>query len=492
MGYILSIDQGTTSSRAVVFDQDMQKVSSAQAEFTQYFPQPGWVEHDPEEIWQSVLSTSREAIAKAGIDAAEIAGIGITNQRETVVIWDRETGQPIHKAIVWQDRRTADHCAALKEAGHEPMVQERTGLLLDPYFSGTKVAWLLDQVEGARAQAEAGKLAFGTIDTFLIWRLTGGASHFTDATNASRTLLYDIRNAGWDTELCALLNVPMGLLPEVKNCADEFGATDPEHFGAAIPIYGVAGDQHAATLGQACFSPGMLKATYGTGCFALLNTGDTLVRSENRLLTTIAYQFEGKPTYALEGSIFMAGATVQWLRDNLGIISDASETQALAETAHAYDDVYLVPAFVGLGAPHWNSEARAAIVGLSRGSGKAELAKAALEAVGYQTLDLLEAMSRDGAPIDGVIRVDGGMSASDWTMQFLSDIANQPVDRPTDLETTVKGAAWLAGVKAGLYPAAEVFADSWQAEQRFMPNMDAEQRDAKCSGWQNAVKQVLS
>ncbi len=488
MGFILAIDQGTTSSRAIIFDAKMQIVASAQEEFTQHFPASGWVEHDCNDLWTTVLSTCRAAIAKAGISANEIAGIGITNQRETTLVWDRKTGEPLHNAIVWQDRRTSDMCQTLRDAGHEADVTHRTGLLLDPYFSGTKLAWILNTVEGARARAEAGELAFGTVDSWLIWNLTGGAAHVTDATNAARTLMYDIRQGKWSDDMCALLNIPMSMLPEVRDCASDFGVAGAEHFGAEIAILGVAGDQQAATIGQACFQPGMLKSTYGTGCFALLNTGDTPVKSENRLLTTIAYQLDGKPTFALEGSIFIAGAVVQWLRDGLKIISDAKETQSLAEAADEAQEVVLVPAFTGLGAPYWNAECRGAAFGLTRGTTPAEMARAALESVGYQTRDLLEAMQADWGDADAAtLRVDGGMSASDWAMQFLSDILDAPVDRPEVLETTALGAAWLAGQRAGLYPDQAGFAESWALQRKFQPAMAEETRDRKYAAWKRAV-----
>ena len=492
--FILAIDQGTTSSRAILFDAERRIAGIGQKEFTQIFPQDGWVEHDPEEIWESVVWSVRTALKEAGAEAGQIGAIGITNQRETVVIWDRENGRPIHNAIVWQDRRTAALCARLREDGHEELFTQRTGLLLDPYFSGTKVKWLLDKVEGARQRAERGELAFGTVDSFLIWRLTGGKMHATDATNAGRTLLYDIGGNHWDEELCRLLDVPMALLPEVKDCADDFGATEEKLLGAAIPILGVAGDQHAATIGQACFAPGMVKSTYGTGCFALLNTGRDMVRSENRLLTTIAYRLGGETTYALEGSIFVAGAAVQWIRDGLKLVKHASETGPLAQSADPGQHVYMVPAFVGLGAPWWDAEARGAIYGLTRNSGPAEIARAALEAVCYQTRDLLEAMRKDWKGHDGdtVLRVDGGMVASDWTMQFLADILDAPVDRPTILETTALGAAWLAGMKAGLWPGMEAFSRSWARDRRFEPAMDAELRQAKIAGWDRAVQRTLS
>ena len=493
MTHILAIDQGTTSSRAIVFDSALRVVAVAQEEFPQHYPAPGWVEHDPSDLWSTVAGTARAAIEKAGIDAQGIAAIGITNQRETTLIWDRRTGQPIHNAIVWQDRRTADTCAALREAGHEEMITARTGLLLDPYFSATKVKWLLDHVPGARARAEAGELAFGTVDSFLIWKLTGGRVHATDATNAARTMLYNIGANEWDAEICALMDVPMALLPEVKDCAADFGLTRADLFGHEIPILGVAGDQQAATVGQACFAPGMMKSTYGTGCFALLNTGGDMVPSTNRLLTTIAYRLDGRTTYALEGSIFIAGAVVQWLRDGLKIIREAKETQPLAESADPAQDVVLVPAFTGLGAPYWRPDCRGAVYGLTRNSGPAELARAALESVGYQTRDLLEAMRADwGAAADGVLRVDGGMTASDWAMQFLSDILGAPVDRPVVTETTALGAAYLAGLRAGICPPPEEFAKGWALERRFDPAMAAETRYAKYTRWKRAVAATMS
>lgn len=495
-GYILAIDQGTTSSRAILFDASLAVVASAQREFPQHFPASGWVEHEPTDIWDSVLATAREAIAKASLSAADIAGIGITNQRETTLIWDRRTGQAIHRAIVWQDRRTAQACANLVAAGHEDLVRERTGLRIDPYFSATKIAWLLDNVPGARRRAEAGELAFGTVDSFLLWRLTGGAVHATDATNAARTMLFDISRGVWDDELLALFGIPAAILPEVRDCAAHFGDTVPALFGGAIPVRGIAGDQQAATIGQACFTPGMVKSTYGTGCFALLNTGDEPVDSKHRLLSTIAYQFGGKRTYALEGSIFVAGAAVQWLRDGLGIIEKASETGPLAEAADPEQDVYLVPAFVGLGAPYWDAQARGAMFGLTRNSGPREFARATLESVCFQTLDLIEAMRADwpesGHNGSAVLRVDGGMVASDWTMQRLADILDLPVDRPTVLETTALGAAYLAGLDAGLLPEPARFADLWRLERRFTPAMAASQRKRKVAGWRDAVRRTLT
>lgn len=492
--YVLAIDQGTTSSRAIMFDGAHAPVATAQKEFTQHFPQSGWVEHDPEEIWQTTITTCREAMAKAQVSASDIAAIGITNQRETVVVWDRKSGKPLHHAIVWQDRRTADTCATLKADGHEATVNAQTGLLLDPYFSATKVAWILDHVDGARKAADHGRLAFGTIDSFLLWRLTGGKVHATDATNASRTLLYDIHKGQWSPQLCDLFNVPMSMLPQVMNSADDFGQTAPKLFDGIIPISGIAGDQQAATIGQACFKPGMMKSTYGTGCFALLNTGQTAVTSTNRLLTTIAYQFDGQPTYALEGSIFIAGAAVQWLRDGLKIIDNASQSGDLARAADRHHHVYLVPAFVGMGAPHWDANARGTLFGLTRNSGPAEFARAALESVGYQTRDLLEAMQKDWASTgtETVLRVDGGMTASDWTMQFLADILGAPVDRPHVTETTALGAAYLGGMRRGVYPGLDDFAKTWALEQRFLPQFDAALRDQRYADWCDAVKRTLS
>jgi len=489
---ILALDQGTTSSRAILFrTPDLTPIAVAQQEFAQHYPQPGWVEHEPEDLWQSSLSVMREAIAKAG---APPATIGIANQRETTLVWERATGRPIHRAIVWQDRRTTAACAALREAGHAADVAAKTGLLIDPYFSATKIAWILDAVPGARAAAERGELAFGTVDSFILWRLTGGRVHATDATNASRTMLFDIRAGRWDVELCALLRVPMALLPEVRDCAAEFGVTDPALLGAAIPVRGIAGDQQAATIGQACFAPGMMKSTYGTGCFALLNTGARPVASRNRLLTTIAYQLNGTRTYALEGAIFVAGAAVQWLRDGLGVIGAAAESGVLAAQSDPANRIYLVPAFVGLGVPYWDAEARGAIHGLTRGTCRADFARAALESVGYQTRDLVEAMRGDlgGAAFENVLRVDGGMVASDWTMQFLADILDAPVDRPVVTETTALGAAYLAGLQSGLCPTPAEFAARWQRERRFTPAMPATERDAAYAGWQRAVGRTLS
>jgi glycerol kinase len=493
--HLVAIDQGTTSTRAIVFDASLAPVAMAQQEFTQIYPAPGWVEHDPEEIWSTTVSTVREAMAKAGVAAKDVAGIGITNQRETTLLWDRATGKPIHNAIVWQDRRTAEQCDELRRERHEALITDKTGLLIDPYFSATKIAWMLDRVDGARAAASAGRLAFGTVDTFLLWRLTGGRVHLTDATNAARTLLLDIHRGAWDDDLLRLFAVPASLLPQVRDCSADFGTTDPALFGGPIRILGVAGDQQAATIGQGCFRPGMLKSTYGTGCFALLNTGAAAVRSNNRLLSTIAYQLDGRRTYALEGAIFVAGAAVQWLRDGLHIIKSAGETAALAAAADPAEEVYLVPAFVGLGAPYWDAQARAALFGLTRKSGPAEFARAALEAVGYQTRDLLEAMRADwpaAAEAGTVLRVDGGMTVNEWAMQFLADILAAPVDRPVVMETTALGAAYLSGRAAGVCPDLDGFANLWKLDRRFEPRMEAAARERKFAGWRDAVRRTLT
>jgi glycerol kinase len=492
---LVAIDQGTTSTRAIVFDAALMPLAAAQRELPQIYPTPGWVEHDAEAIWTATVETVRAAMAKADRSAAEIAGIGITNQRETTVIWDRATGKPIHNAIVWQDRRTADHCARLRGDGHEKAMAAKTGLLLDPYFSASKIAWLLDNVNGARAAAQAGKLAFGTIDSFLLWRLTGGKLHATDASNAARTALYDICKGEWDESLCAVFGVPMNLLPQVRDNAGEFGITDAALFGAPIPVLGMAGDQQAALIGHGCFKPGMMKSTYGTGCFLVLNTGAERVASRNRLLTTIAYQLDGKRTYALEGALFIAGAAVQWLRDALKIIKEAAQTDALAALAEPAEQVYLVPAFVGLGAPYWDPQARGAIFGLTRSSGDAEIARATLESVGYQTRDLLDAMRADwpaAANSSSVLRVDGGMTASEMTMQFLADILDVPVDRPKVMETTALGAAYLAGRAAGLCPDLDGFAAQWRLDRRFTPRMDEAVRAQKYGGWRDAVRRTLT
>lgn len=491
--YIMAIDQGTTSSRAILFDNEFRIVSSAQQEFSQHFPASGMVEHDAEEIWQSVVATCQKAISEAGIEASEIAGIGITNQRETIVIWEKATGNPIHHAIVWQDRRTSNFCKKLKDSGHEEMIRDKTGLLLDPYFSATKIRWILNHVDGARTKADKGELLLGTIDTYLLWRLTDGASHKTDATNASRTLLFDIETNQWDDELLELFHIPRNMLPSVEDCATEFGNTINDLFGASIPVLGIAGDQHAAALGQACFSPGMIKSTYGTGCFVMLNTGEDKVVSNNRLLSTIAYRIDGKTKYALEGSIFIAGAAVQWLRDGLKVINHASQTGSLAAEADPSQNVIMVPAFAGLGAPYWEPEVRGAIYGLTRNTSECELSRAALEAVCYQTRDLVEAMKSDwqGRLDDTILRVDGGMVASDWTMQFLADMLSAPIDRPSILETTALGAAWLAGMQSGTWPDMEGFSDSWMLQQRFEPRMDQAESSRRYSGWRAAVVSTI-
>jgi glycerol kinase len=491
--HILVIDQGTTSTRAIVFDAAMKPVASAQEEFPQIFPQPGWVEHNPETLWATTLGTARAALSQANLEAKDIAALGIANQRETTLIWDRASGRPIYNAIVWQDRRTATHCEALEADGHAALVAERSGLRLDPYFSATKIGWMLDNVAGARKRAEAGELAFGTVDSFLLWRLTDGAVHAIDATNASRTLLCDIRNGTWDPDLLRLFNVPASMLPEIRDCAGDFGATRPDLLGSAIAIRGVAGDQQAALIGQACFAPGMVKATYGTGGFVLLNIGDAPKPSAHRLLTTIAWQRAGHRTYAFEGSIFSAGASVQWLRDGLGLVENSAETGRLAEASDPQQPVYLVPAFTGLGAPHWNSRAQALISGITRGTTKKEFARATLESVGYQTRDLLQAMLADyGRPAgDMIVRVDGGMSASDWTMQFLADMLDRPVDRPAFRETTAMGAGYLAGLDAGIYPEPEEFAKLWSVDRQFLPGLDAATRERKYRGWQKAVKLAM-
>src|SRR6201995_623121 len=495
MSFVLAIDQGTTSSRAIVFRDDISIAAVAQHEFPQHFPASGWVEHEPEDIWTSTVMTCRDALEKAGLKARDIAAIGITNQRETTVVWDRATGQAVHRAIVWQDRRTADICAKLKSEGHEPTISAKTGLIIDPYFSGTKVAWILDNVPGARARAERGELMFGTVDCYLLWRLTGGKVHATDATNASRTLLFNIHTGQGDDQLLKILRVPRSMLPEVKDSSAKFGDSIAELFGGAIAISGIAGDQQAATIGQACFSPGMIKSTYGTGCFALLNTGTTPVNSKNKLLTTIAYQLGGQRTYALEGSIFVAGSAVQWLRDGIGLIKNAAETGPLADQSDSTQSVYLVPAFVGMGAPHWNPRVRGALFGLTRNTGPAELAHAVLESVCYQTCDLWAAMRADWPEAESaniVLRVDGGMTASDWTMQRLPDLLDAPVDRPMIQETTALGAAYLAGLAAGVYPEPSKFADNWRLEHRFKPKMSSATREPKRRGWARAVRGLLA
>ena len=487
--HVLAIDQGTTSTRAILFDADARAVAIAQRELTQHYPARGWVEHDPEQIWQDTIAVVRQALSAHG--SGRVAAIGITNQRETVVVWDRSTGEPIHRAIVWQDRRTAEVCTGLKAEG-ESLVRDRTGLLLDPYFSATKIAWVLDNVAGARARAERGELACGTIDCFLLWRLTGGAVHATDATNASRTSLFDIHAQRWDPELCRMFRVPEPMLPEVRDNSGLFGRTAAGLFDAVLPIAGMAGDQQAALVGQACFAPGMIKSTYGTGCFMLVNSGEQAVRSEHRLLTTTAYRLAGRTTYALEGSIFVAGAAVKWLRDGLGVIAHASETDSLATRVPDSHGVYMVPAFVGLGAPYWDPDARGAIFGLTLDATGAHLARAALEAVAYQTLDLAEAMENDGAARSSAIRVDGGMAANTWLCQFLADMLQVPVERPRNLETTAVGAAFLAGLAVGIWPDTDALSRTWQRKDCFTPQMPAQKRQQLIDGWRRAVSRTLT
>ncbi len=493
MGYLLAIDQGTTSSRAIIFTDQFDIVGVAQEELLQHYPQSGWVEHDPEDLWGSVVRTARAVLKESGIAPGDLAGIGITNQRETILLWDRKTGEPLHRAIVWQDRRTSEHCGRLRTEGHEPLVRDKTGLLLDPYFSATKLAWLLEHIPGARERAERGELAAGTVDSFLVWRLTGGRCHVTDATNASRTLLMDIGSGRWDADLCKLFGVPISLLPEILDSSSAFGVTDAEILGGSIPIFGVAGDQQAAAIGQACFAPGMVKSTYGTGCFALLNTGDEKLTSHNRLLTTIACQLNGRRSYAIEGSIFIAGAVVQWLRDGLHMIERSEEVQGLSDAADPTQDLVLVPAFTGLGAPYWRPECRGAIFGLLRNSGPAEFARAAIESVGFQTRDLIDAMQKDwpGRALTR-IRVDGGMTASAATMQFIADITGLDVDRPRVTETTALGAAYLAGLKAGIAPPPDQFMEAWKLDRTFLPAMTGADRDRRYGRWLKAIEATIA
>ena len=487
--YLLAIDQGTSSSRAVIFNRSAEAIASSQQEFPQVYPQPGWVEHDPEEIWNSVVKVTKKALSDAG-DIA-VAGIGITNQRETTLVWDRATGQCIHHAIVWQDRRTADYCQQLKDSGSESIVSEKTGLRLDPYFSATKLRWILEHVDGARARAESGDLAFGTVDCFLLWRLTGGRVHATDASNASRTLLFNIHTQDWDDDLLALFDIPQSMLPDVRDCAADFGMTDASVIGAALPICGMAGDQQAALIGQAGFSPGMTKSTYGTGCFVIANTGETPLQSGNNLLTTVAYRLNGKVTYGIEGSIFVAGSAIQWLRDQLKIIKSAGETEGIAQAAGIIEHVHVVPAFAGLGAPYWDPDARGAILGLSRDSDQADIVTATLQAVAYQTRDLIEAMSEDGIE-PSIIRVDGGMVSNDWFLKFLAGILDLPVERPKNVESTVLGAAYLAGLQSGVYSSVDEIASFWASDAIFEPAMDELQRSELYAGWQDAVRRVRS
>lgn len=495
--HILAIDQGTTSSRAMLFDRAGRIVASAQRELQQFFPADGWVEHDPEHIWTDTVSVCREVLELSALGSGDLAAIGITNQRETTVLWNRRTGRPVHKAIVWQDRRTADFCRKLALSGFDALVSQRTGLILDPYFSGTKLAWLLDNVPGARASAERGDLAFGTVDSFLLWRLTGGKVHATDASNASRTMLFDIERQAWDEDILAALRIPSSVLPDVRDSAGLFGETEPSLLGTSVPVMGIAGDQQAATFGQACFRPGMIKSTYGTGCFALVNTGSKRVSSRHRLLTTVAWRLDGEVTYALEGSIFVAGAAIQWVRDGLHAISHASESRAIAASVADTGGVYLVPAFTGLGAPWWDPDARGAILGLTRDSTTAHIVRAALEAVCYQTFDLMAAMDQDMsaagiAAAKEPLRVDGGMVANDWLCQYLADVLDRTVDRPAVTETTALGAAGLAGLAAGLYPSLASLSANWQEDRRFEPAIDRSTRTARLAGWHAAIERVRS
>ncbi len=487
--YLLAIDQGTSSSRTVIYDERANVVASAQKEFRQIYPEPGWVEHDPEEIWASVREVTREALGKAGLTMREIAGIGITNQRETTVVWDRRSSECIYNAIVWQDRRTAAYCRELRERCSEDVIAGKTGLRLDPYFSATKVAWILNNVDGARRLADDGHLAFGTIDSFLLWRLTGGAVHATDATNASRTMLFNIHTQDWDDELLTLLEIPASMLPEVRDCAADFGSTTEGAVDGVVPVCGIAGDQQAALIGQAGFEYGMTKSTYGTGCFAIANTGDTALTSHNQLLTTVASRIGGQVTYGLEGSVFVAGSALQWLRDELRIIDSAPDSEQVAERTGIVNDVYVVPAFAGLGAPYWDPDARGAIVGLSRGSGRDQIVTATLQAVAYQTRDLIDAMADDGIS-PSVIRVDGGMVANDWFLQFLADILDIRVERPANVESTVLGAAYLAALQCGLIDQLQQASRLWQCDAVFQPRMSGDRRDALLSGWAAAVTRV--
>ncbi|OGT31133.1 MAG: glycerol kinase [Gammaproteobacteria bacterium RIFCSPHIGHO2_12_FULL_35_23] len=490
--YILAIDQGTTSSRAILFNELGRNVAKAQQEFAQYFPNNAWVEHDPEEIWQSTLTACKQVMKFATIRAKQIAAIGITNQRETTVLWDRETGKPLYHAIVWQDRRTTDFCAELKarDPNIEATIYSKTGLLLDPYFSASKLSWLLDHIEGAREKAKQGKLAFGTIDSFLLYRFTRGKNHLTDITNASRTMLCNLKTLQWDEDLLKLFNIPRSVLPEIRDNCFDFGMVAKEIFGIEIPITGMAGDQQAASIGQACFHQGMVKSTFGTGCFVMVHTGNNIIHSKNRLLTTIMSRIEGKTTYALEGSIFIAGAAVKWLRDKLGIIREARETEVIARSISSTQGVYLVPAFTGLGAPYWRPEARGAIVGITRDTGKAEIVRAVLEAVGYQTRDLFSAISQDGCYTNNMFRVDGGMVENNWLLQFLADILNINIERPVCIETTALGAAYLAGLQIGYFSSFEQIERLWQKDATFNPKMANNEREILYQGWQNAVQQI--
>jgi glycerol kinase len=487
---ILSIDQGTTSSRAVVFDRQSKIVALAQKEFKQFYPDDGWVEHDPEEIWQTTLDTCKQAMAVAA-GAGGIAGIGITNQRETTIVWDRQTGKPVHNAIVWQDRRTASTCEQIKRSGVESLVTSKTGLLLDPYFSATKIGWILDNVSGARARADAGQLAFGTVDSFLIWRLTNGKCHFTDATNASRTMLFNIETGKWDAELLDIFNIPDSVLPEVKSCAADFGTTDKAVLGAGLNIAGVAGDQQAALVGQTCFNPGMLKSTYGTGCFMMMNAGKQPIYSSNKLLTTVGYQLNNQITYALEGSIFNAGTAIQWLRDGIGIIQDTDEIQQHLTESVSNHGVYMVPAFTGLGAPHWEPDARGIVCGITRDTSASDLVRAAIESVCYQTHDLIDAMLEDSGLNLSEIRVDGGMTANNWLLQFLADITGARICKPVITETTALGASYLAGLQLGIFESTEEIASTWNQEISFDPDMDSKSRAEFLHEWDKAIERCL-
>ncbi|MBT5861421.1 MAG: glycerol kinase GlpK [Gammaproteobacteria bacterium] len=487
--FLLAIDQGTSSSRAVIYDHATEVVASAQQEFPQIYPQPGWVEHDPEVIWSSVRAVCKEVLGAACASAAQITGIGITNQRETTLVWDRETGKCVYNAIVWQDRRTAEHCRALRNDGLENNISKKTGLRLDPYFSATKLAWILDNVDGTRARAEAGTLLFGTVDSFLLWRLTGGTTHATDASNASRTMLFNIHTQQWDDELLNIFNIPRQLLPEVKDCVAQFGVATDVCLGGPVPVLGIAGDQQAALIGQAGFENGMTKSTYGTGCFVIANTGTAALASKNKLLTTVAMRLNGTVTYGLEGSVFVAGSALQWLRDELKIIDSVAETEVIASRIGVVDNVLVVPAFAGLGAPYWDPDARGAILGLTRGTGRDEVVTATLQSAAYQTRDLVSAMADDGISLD-VIRVDGGMVANDWFLQFLADILDTPVERSANVESTVLGVAYLTALAADVLQSSEQISALWKLESRFEPSMKSDRRELLLQGWATAVSRI--
>jgi len=490
--YILSLDQGTTSSRAIVFNKQGAIVSTAQKEFRQIYPKPGWVEHDAQEIWSSQAGTAAEAVASAGINGKALSGIGITNQRETTVVWDRESGQPVYNAIVWQDRRTSDYCDQLKEQGHAKMIQDKTGLVIDAYFSGTKVKWILDNVDGAREKAEKGELAFGTIDSWLIWNFTQGELHITDVTNASRTLLFNINTMDWDDEILELMDIPKSMLPEVKQSSEVYGNTKTTLFASKVPIAGIAGDQQSALFGQMCTEKGMVKNTYGTGCFMLMNIGDKPIKSENNLLTTVAWKVDGKTTYALEGSVFIAGAVVQWLRDEMSIIQESKDIEYFAGKVEDSDGVYLVPAFAGLGAPYWNQHARGTMVGITRGTNRAHIARAAQDSIAYQVTDLLTAMNADSGIDIKELRVDGGATVNNTLMQFQSDLLEVPVIRPKITETTALGAAYLAGLAVGYWNDIEEIRKQWQVDEKFEPKMDPDKVNELTKGWKRAVKAAIA